>query len=48
MMGRRKRNGNNFPQKNKLVQDSEGNKENGYPVTDPNKTRNSTKPKGTP
>jgi hypothetical protein len=27
-----------FPQ-NKLIQDSEGNKENGYPVPDPNKTK---------
>jgi hypothetical protein len=39
MMGRRKRNGNHSPPKNKLVQDSEGNEENGYPVPDPNKTK---------
>jgi hypothetical protein len=38
-MGRQKRDGNHFPQKNKLVQDSEGNEENGYPAPDPNKTK---------
>jgi hypothetical protein len=33
MMGRRKRDGNHsFPPKNNLIQDSEGNEENGYPV----------------
>jgi hypothetical protein len=51
-MGRRKRDGNHSPPKNKLVQDSEENEENGYPVPDPNKTKtipkNSTKPKRTP
>jgi hypothetical protein len=39
MMGRQKRNGNNFPPQNKLVQDSEGNEESGYPVPDPNKIK---------
>jgi hypothetical protein len=38
-MGRQKRDGNHFPTKNKLIQDSEGNKENGYPVPDSNKTK---------
>jgi hypothetical protein len=38
-MGRRKRYGNHSPPKNKLVQDSEGNEENGHPVPDPNKTK---------
>jgi uncharacterized protein YdeI (BOF family) len=36
---RQKRDGNYSPTKNKLVQDSEGNKENGYPVPDSNKTK---------
>jgi hypothetical protein len=36
-MGRR-RDGNHSPQKNNLIQDSEGNEENGYPLPDPNKT----------
>jgi hypothetical protein len=27
------------PKKNKLVQDSEGNEENGYPVPEPNQTK---------
>jgi hypothetical protein len=36
-MGRRG-DGNHSPQKNNLIQDSEGNKENRYPVPDPNKT----------
>jgi hypothetical protein len=39
MMGRWKRDGNHSPPKNKLVQDSEGNEENGYPVPDFNKTK---------
>jgi hypothetical protein len=39
MMGRWKRDGNHSPSKNKLVQDSEWNEENGYPVLDPNKTK---------
>jgi hypothetical protein len=39
MMGRQKRDGNHFRLKNKLVQDSEGNEENGYPVPDHNKTK---------
>jgi hypothetical protein len=38
-MGRQKRDGNNSPSKNKLIQDSEGNEENGYPVPDSNKTK---------
>jgi hypothetical protein len=38
-MGRQKRNGNHSPPKNKLVQDSEGNEENGCPIPDPNKTK---------
>jgi hypothetical protein len=39
MKGRRKRNGNNSAPKNNLIQDSEGNEENGYPVPDSNKTK---------
>jgi hypothetical protein len=39
MMGRQKREGNHSPPQNKLVQDSEGNEENRYPVPDPNKTK---------
>jgi hypothetical protein len=35
-MERRKRDGNHSPQKNNLIQDSEGNEENEYPVPDPN------------
>jgi hypothetical protein len=31
-MGRRKRDGNHSPLKNKLIKDSYGNEENGYPV----------------
>jgi hypothetical protein len=31
VLGRRKRDGNYSPQKNNLIQDSEGNEENGYP-----------------
>jgi hypothetical protein len=38
-MGRQKRDGKNSPQKNNLVQDSEGNEENIYPVPDSNKTK---------
>jgi hypothetical protein len=38
-MGRRKRDGNHSPSKNNLIQDSEGNEENGYPVPDSNKTK---------
>jgi hypothetical protein len=33
-MGRRKRDGNHSTHKNNLIQDSEGNNENGYPVPD--------------
>jgi hypothetical protein len=39
IMGRRKRDGSHSPPKNKLVQESEGNEENGYPDTDSNKTK---------
>jgi hypothetical protein len=43
-MGMRKRDENHSPQKNNLIQDSEGNEENGYPVPDTNKTKiNDTK-----
>jgi hypothetical protein len=43
-MGRRKRDGNHSPPKNNLIQDSEGNEENRYPVPDYNKTKiNDTK-----
>jgi hypothetical protein len=38
-MGRRKRDGNNYPPQNNLIQVSEKNEENGYPVPDPNKTK---------
>jgi hypothetical protein len=38
-MGRQKRNGKHSPPQNNLVQDSEGNEENGYPVPDSNKTK---------
>jgi hypothetical protein len=35
-MGRRRRQGNSSPQKNNSsIEDSVGNKENGYPVPDP-------------
>jgi hypothetical protein len=37
-MGRRKRAGNHSPPQNNLIQDSEGNEENGYLVSDSNKT----------
>jgi hypothetical protein len=39
MMGRRKRDRNHSSPKTNLIQDSEGNEENGYPVTDSNKTK---------
>jgi hypothetical protein len=39
MMGRRKRDGEQSPLKNKLVQDSEGNEENGYSEPDSTKQR---------
>jgi DNA-directed RNA polymerase len=42
-MGRRKRDGNDSIPQNNLVQDSEGNEKNGYPVPDTKKTRNYTK-----
>jgi hypothetical protein len=35
---KKKKDGNHSPQKNNLIQDSEENEENGYPVPDPNKT----------
>jgi hypothetical protein len=38
-MERRKRDGNHSPPKNNLIQDSEGNEENGYPVPYFNKTK---------
>jgi hypothetical protein len=38
-MGRIKRDGNHCPTPNNLIQDSEGNEENRYPVTDANKTK---------
>jgi hypothetical protein len=38
-MGRQKRDGNHSLPKNKLVQDSEGSEENGYPVLDSKKTK---------
>jgi hypothetical protein len=39
MMGRQKRDGNHsLLPKNKIVEDSEGNEKNGYPVPDLNKT----------
>jgi hypothetical protein len=42
-VGRRKRDGNHSPKK-KLIQDSEGDEENGYPVHDQNETKiNNTK-----
>jgi hypothetical protein len=51
MMGRRKKYGNHsHPPHNKLVQEPEGNEENGYPDSDYSKTkRNYTKePNGAP
>jgi hypothetical protein len=43
-MGRRKRDENHSPPKNNLIQDSEGNEENGYPVLYSNNTNiNDTK-----
>jgi hypothetical protein len=38
-MGRRKRDGNHSPSKNKVVQDLEQNEENGYSDPDSNKPR---------
>jgi hypothetical protein len=38
-MERRKRNGNHSPPKNNLVQDTEKNEENGYPILYYNKTK---------
>jgi hypothetical protein len=38
-MGRRKRNWNHSPSKNKVVKNLEQNKENGYPDPDSNKTK---------
>jgi hypothetical protein len=38
-MGRRKREGNHYPQKNKVLQDLERNKENRYSDPDSNKTK---------
>jgi hypothetical protein len=43
-LGRRKRDGNHCPQKNNLIQDSEGNEENGYTIPNSKKTKtNNTK-----
>jgi hypothetical protein len=39
MMGRRKRDGKHSSSNNNLIQDSEGNQENGYPVPDSKKTK---------
>jgi hypothetical protein len=39
MMGRWKNDGNHSPLNNKLVQEPEGNEENGYPDSDSNKTK---------
>jgi phenylalanyl-tRNA synthetase alpha subunit len=39
MMGRQKRDGNHSLPNNKLVQNSEGNEENGYPIPYPSKTK---------
>jgi hypothetical protein len=39
VVGRQKRHGNLSPPKNKLIQDSEGIEENGYPLPDSNKTK---------
>jgi hypothetical protein len=39
VLGRQKRDGNHFPHKNNLIQDSEGHEENGYPVPDASKTK---------
>jgi hypothetical protein len=41
-MGRKKRDGNCSPSQNNLIQDPEGNEENGYPVSDSNKTKKMT------
>jgi hypothetical protein len=38
-MGRQKRDGNYSAPKNNLIQDSEGNEENRYPIPDSNKTK---------
>jgi molecular chaperone DnaK (HSP70) len=38
-MGRQKRDRNHSPPKNNLIQNSEGNEENGYPVPKSNKTK---------
>jgi hypothetical protein len=38
-LGRQKRDGNHSPPKNNLIQDSEGNEENGYPIQTPIKQR---------
>jgi hypothetical protein len=44
MLGRRKRDGKRSSTQNNLIQDSEVNEENGYPVPDSNKTKiNGTK-----
>jgi hypothetical protein len=40
-MERQKKDGNNFSPQNKLVEESEGNEENGYPYQTPTKQRKS-------
>jgi hypothetical protein len=49
-MERQKRDGNHSPFKNNLIQDSEGNEENGHPVPDSNKAKinNAKEPNDTP
>jgi hypothetical protein len=39
VIGRRKRDGNHSPPKNNLIQDSQGNEENGYLVPEANKAK---------
>jgi hypothetical protein len=39
VLGRQKRHGNLSGSQNKIIQDSEGNEENGYPVPDSNKSK---------
>jgi hypothetical protein len=39
VIGNQERDGKHSPPQNKLIQDSKGNEENGYPVPDSNKTK---------
>jgi hypothetical protein len=51
MMGRQKKDGNHFPTNNKLIQQPEGNEENGYPDSAKQREtipRNPMKPKEHP